>query len=158
LTILEGSNKYHADFANHFKPTNPDDWTILTQEQIDWYTNVKGCVKTNIKCPAGSLVLWDSRTIHCGKEPDSNRLEPNYRCVGYVCYTPRKLATTNYLKKKINAWVELRTTSHWPHKPKLFPEFPRTWGKPLPNIVKIPKPVINDLAYRLIGYDANPNI
>lgn len=158
LTVLEGSNKYHADFANHFKPTNPDDWAILTQEQIDWYTGTKGCVKTNIKCPAGSLVLWDSRTIHCGKEPEPNRPKRNFRCVGYVCYTPRAKASPSSINKKINAWVNLRTTSHWPHKPKLFPEHPRTWGEPLPNIVQIPKPLINDLGYRLIGYETNPNV
>ena len=158
LTVLEGSNKYHEDFANHFKPTSSDDWFVLTPEHINWYGETKGCVRTNIKCPAGSLVLWDSRTIHCGKEPDSNRLKPNYRCVGYVCYTPRIKASHSSINKKINAWENLRTTSHWPHKPKLFPEHPHTWGKPLPNIVQIPRPQINDLGYRLIGYDGIPNL
>jgi hypothetical protein len=155
--VLEGSNRYHQDFRNHFNPTNPDDWTILTQEQLDWYINTKGCVRTNIKCPAGSLVLWDSRTIHCGKEPDSSRAEPNYRCVVYLCYTPRSLASPTLLNKKINAWENLRTTSHWPHKPKLFPIHPHTWGKPVPNIIQIPKPIISDLAYRLIGYETKPD-
>lgn len=152
ITILEGSHLYHSDFSNQFKQTNPDDWFVLSKEQIDWYINTKKCVKTNIKCPAGSLVLWDSRTIHCGKEPDSNRLVPNHRCVVYVCYTPRKLASDSFLNKKINAWKDLRTTSHWPHKPKLFPVYPNTWGKPLPQINQIQKPIINDLAYKLIGY------
>lgn len=157
LTFLEGSNKFHKDFASQFKPTNSDDWFVLNQEHIDWYSITKECAKVNIKCPAGSLVLWDSRTIHCGKEPEPTRLNPNYRCVVYVCYTPRKLASNNMISKKINAWENLRTTSHWPHKPKLFPIHPHTWGKPIPNIIQISKPIINDLGYRLIGYETKPN-
>ena len=156
ITILEGSNRFHSDFATQFPPTTSDDWFVLNQEHLNWYKNVKGCVQTNIKCPAGSLVLWDSRTIHCGKEPEKTRGNPNYRCVAYVCYTPRNLASDSVLSKKIKAWKDLRTTSHWPHKPKLFPLKPHTYGKPLPQIVQIPKPQINDLAYRLIGYETKP--
>jgi len=156
LTFLEGSNNFHLEFRNHFKPTNPDDWVILTRPQLDWYTNTKGCVRTNIKCPAGSLVLWDSRTIHCGKEPDSSRPQPNFRCAVYLCYTPRKLGNSSELNKKIEAWENMRTTSHCPHKPKLFPVNPNTWGKPIPNIVQIPRPQISDLGYRLIGYETKP--
>jgi hypothetical protein len=152
LTILEGSNNFHKEFGNKFNLTNPDDWTVLTKEQINWYIN-KGCVKSNIHCPAGSLVLWDSRTIHCGIEPSKTRKEPNYRCVVYVCYAPRVLASSNILNKKIKAWKDLRTTSHWPHNPKLFPIYPRTWDKPLPQVAQIPRPIINNLGYRLIGYD-----
>ena len=153
LTVLEGSNKFHSEFSNHFGANSSDDWFVLQQGHLDWYMQTKCCAKVNIKCPAGSLVLWDSRTIHSGKEPDKNRAQPNYRCVVYVCYTPRNLASKNILNKKINAWENLRTTSHWPHNPKLFPIYPHTYGKPLPNIVQIPKPEINDLGYRLIGYD-----
>ena len=157
LTILEGSNRYHGDFANQFGSTSSDDWFVLKQEHLNWYINTKACTKVNIKCPAGSLVLWDSRTIHCGTEPESRRLVPNYRCVVYVCYTPRILASDSILNKKINAWKTLRTTSHWPHKLKLFPLYPYTYGKPLPKIVQIARPQINDLAYRLIGYMEKPN-
>lgn len=128
LTILEGSNRYHAEFANQFNPTKTDDWFVLDQEHLNWYIDTKGCTKTNIKCPAGSMVLWDSRTIHCGKEPEPTRTQFNYRCVVYVCYTPRNLASVSMLNKKIDAWKNLRTTSHWPHKPKLFPIHPHTWG------------------------------
>ena len=67
------------------------------------------------------------------------------------------MITASSITKKKEAWENLRTTSHWPHKPKLFPQTPHTWRKPIPNIVQIQRPQINDLAYRLIGYD-NPNI
>lgn len=158
LTVLEGSNKYHKDFADFFKPTNPDDWYILNNVELDWYIKTKGCNKVNITCPAGSMVFWDSRTIHCGTEPEKTRLNPNFRCVVYLCYTPRNKATQSILNKKIGAWKNLRMTSHWPHKATLFPTTPRTWGKPLPNINPITHPKINDLGYRLIGYDTKPDV
>lgn len=153
LTFLEGSHNYHAEFSHKFNCVENDDWYVLNQEELDWYKNTKKCNQKSIMCPAGSLVLWDSRTIHCGTEPLETRAEPNFRCVVYLCYTPRNFATETSLKKKIKAWNELRTTSHWPHNPKLFPLYPRTWGKPLPNIVQIPKPIINNIGYRLIGYE-----
>ena len=68
LTFLEGSNRFHTDFANQFNPTSSDDWFVLKQEHLNWYSNTKACIKVNIKCPVGSLVLWDSRTIHCGSK------------------------------------------------------------------------------------------
>lgn len=153
LTILEGSHRFHDDFRNLFNKTERDDWYVLKQNELDWYINTKGCAKINIQCPAGSLVLWDSRTIHCGKEPEQTRPEPNYRCVIYTCYTPRNRASFSSINKKIHAWNNLRTTSHWPHKPKMFPKFPHTYGKPLPNVVQIPRPVISEIGYKLIGFN-----
>ena len=41
---------------------------------------------------------------------------------------------------------------HWPHKPKLFPKNPRTYGGPLPNITDVPKPNLTDLGLRIAGY------
>ena len=152
LIVLERSHKYHGDFAKEFEETSPDDWFLLNQEQIKWYTDTKKCVKKMIKCPAGSLVLWDSRTIHCAKEPEIKRNQPNYRCVVYLCYTPRSFASMGMLNTKINAWKNLRTTSHWPHNPQLCDLYPNTFGNPLPQIVQIVKPEIDDLAYSLIGY------
>lgn len=156
LTILEGSHKQHENFQKKFNrdPIDiKDDWHILNEDELEWYITTKGCVKSNITCNAGSLVLWDSRTIHSGKQPEKTRQIPNYRCVVYVCYTPRNKSTPKLLQKKIEAFNNLRTTSHWPHKPKLFPKTPRTYGMPLPNVTQIPKPTITPLGLRLIGFE-----
>ena len=42
-------------------------------------------------------------------------------------------------------------TTHWPHKPKLFPKYPQTYGQPMPNTVPIDPPVLNDLGRKLAG-------
>ena len=56
------------------------------------------------------------------------------------------------INNKINAWKNLRTTSHWPHNPQLCDLYPNTFGNGLPQIVQIVRPEIDDLAYSLIGY------
>ena len=106
----------------------------------------------NIVCPAGSLVLWDSRTMHAGKEPLKTRERRNFRCVVYLCYMPKSLLTEANRKKKVKALKELRMAGHWSAmKVKLFPKTPRTYGKELPKVVDIDPPVLNELGKSLAG-------
>lgn len=150
LTFLEGSHKFHRDFAQHYNVTDKKDWYKLTQEQIDFYTD-KGCVQKSISCPKGSLVLWDSRTIHSGQEAMQARKEENIRFVAYLCYTPKDKIPLKVMEKRRNAVNNLRTTSHWPNKSKLFPVYPQTYGNPLPNVTPITPPILNDIAQQLIN-------
>ena len=124
----------------------------MNEKEYQYYLR-KGCEEKCIKCPAGSLVFWDSRLCHFGKEPLKERKVENERCIIYLCYLPRKLATQDNLKKKIKAFEELRTTSHWANKPKLFPVNPRTYGAKMPKIEPIQPPVLNNLGKRLAGYE-----
>ena len=41
---------------------NKSDWYKHTEEEQAFYEN-KGCLEKRIKCSAGSMVFWDSRTI-----------------------------------------------------------------------------------------------
>ena len=152
LRFLENSNKYHREFGEKFNITSKSDWFKLEEDHYDFYLNEKKCRDVCIKCPAGSLVLWDSRTVHCGKEPDKNRPNKKFRNIVYLCMTPRKWCSNINIKKRIKAFEETRLTSHWPHKPKLFPKFPRTYGGDLPNVVDIEKPLLNDIGKKLVGY------
>ena len=94
FSFLSGSHKFHKELASlpGTEKSSPD-WVKLTPTEMDFYKE-KGCSAQTIVCPAGSLVLWDSRTVHAGKEPVKTRLEPNLRNVVYVCMTPRKLASS----------------------------------------------------------------
>jgi hypothetical protein len=152
LTFLKNSHLFHKDVSEEFNITNKADWTKITPEIHEYYA-AKGCSQECIKCPKGSIVLWDSRLIHCGKEPDRGRENQTTRYVVYVCMTPRSLATPANLRKKLKAMDELRMTTHWPHKPKLFPVNPRTYGGELPKVTSIEKPVLSELGKRLAGYE-----
>jgi ectoine hydroxylase-related dioxygenase (phytanoyl-CoA dioxygenase family) len=151
LTFLEGSHKHHKACGDEHKITSKDDWYKLSTEEMKWYEQ-KGCKKRSIMCPKGSLVLWDSRTIHAGKEALKDRREVNFRCVVYVCYTPRSLITEANRKKKVKALKEMRMTTHWPHKVKLFPVQPRTYGKTVPEITSIRSPELSKFGQTLAGY------
>ena len=151
LSFLEGSNKYHKDFKDEFNITDKDDWYKLTKDQEEFYYK-RGCEVKNIKCPKGSLVFWDSRTIHCGIEANKARSVPNIRAVIYLCYMPRSQCNEANLKKKQKAFNELRTTSHYPCKIKLFSKSPRTYGNPLPAITQIEAPELTELGRRLAGF------
>lgn len=152
LTFMEGSNKYHKEFQERYNITNKDDWYKLTKDEENFYVE-KGCDYKNIRCPKGSLVLWDSRTIHCGVEALKTRLVPNFRAVIYLCYMPRYLCSDKNLKKKQKAFQDLRTTSHYPCEIKLFPKTPRTYGGDIPVINTIPIPELNELGRRMAGFN-----
>ena len=151
LAIMESSNNYHKEFLKKYNITDKSDWYKLTEEQELFYLN-KGCNYKKIMCPKGSLVLWDSRTIHCGTEPMKTRKKENLRAVVYVCYLPRSLCDKKNLTKKQKAFKDLRTTNHYPCKIKLFPKMPYTYGKPLLQITEIKSPILNDLGYKLAGF------
>jgi hypothetical protein len=152
LSILESSNDYHKEFQNRFHVDNKDDWYKLNDGEKEFYIEEKKCLPKRIKCPKGSLVLWDSRTIHCGSEALKTRAQPNFRNVAYVCYEPRERCTEKGLIKKQNAFEEMRMTTHWPCKVKLFAKNPRTYGGPIYEVNELPKPVLSELGRRLAGF------
>lgn len=152
LAFLEGSNRFHKEFQEHFKITDKSDWYKLSEVEEQWYFQ-KGCVPKKIKCPKGSLVFWDSRTIHCGVEATKQRDHQAFRAVVYLCYTPRAWCTEANLAKKRKYLEELRTTNHYPQKPKIFSKTPRTYGGPEPEMIhEIQPPILTPLGKRLAGY------
>jgi len=151
LAFMESSNIYHEEFAQKFEIKDKSDWYKHTREEQKFYED-KGCEEKKITCKEGSMVFWDSRTIHCGTEAVRKRDEKKLRNVVYICMTPRERATEANLKKKRKAFENLRMTTHTPHKPKLFPVNPRTYGGPLPNVTQVSKPNLTSLGKRLAGY------
>lgn len=151
LTFYEGSHKYHNEFESVYQTGEKSDWYKLQPNEEQFYID-KLCKQTRIVCPKGSLVLWDSRTIHCGSESIRGRANPKWRAIIYLCYQPRSYATEAQLNKKKKALIELRTTSHWPAKIKLFSKTPRTYGKELPTITPLMPPKLTKLGKRLAGF------
>jgi len=148
---MEGSNKYHSEFRDTYSVTDKSNWYKLSKEQRVFYSE-RGCEIKNIKCPKGSLVFWDSRTIHCGIEPGKRRSSQNLRAVIYLCYMPRNICSKANLKKKQKAFTELRATCHYPCNIKLFSKNPHTYGKPIPITIPIEEPIVDDLGKLLSGF------
>lgn len=151
LTLLEGSHKYHQEFREHFEVIDPKDWFRLSEEELDFY-HERNCKRTNVKATAGSLVLWDSRLVHCGMQPLKTRTEPNFRLVGYVCMTPKSFATDEIIQKRIAGFERLCTSTHCPHRPGFFPTIPRYVDLDFEVPICI-KPELTDLGKSLVGYE-----
>ncbi len=151
LAFLEGSHRFHKSFGSKLKEKVVGDWYKLTTEDEAKFKEVD-CEFKRMSCPAGSMVFWDSRTIHCGVEAVKGRPLPSIRSVVYLCYAPREQITAANLRKKIKAFEEKRTTSHWPCNPKLFGKTPRTYGKPIPKTSETEPPILTELGLKLAGF------
>ena len=137
------SHLKHQSFFEKYKIQNRSDWHRLTEDEFDYFTdNVHQKVKAN----AGSLILWDSRLFHCGSEPLKTRAKPNFRSVVYICMTPRSFSDEKNLKKKVKAFNNKRTTTHWPHHVRLFNKKPHTFGKKLADIKDVESVEFDDLS------------
>ena len=92
LSFLEKSNNFHKQFSEDYNMKEhkdfKKDWFKINQEQVQYFID-KGCKRRCITCKAGSMVLWDSRLMHCGKEPIKERENKKFRNVVYVCMTAR---------------------------------------------------------------------
>lgn len=149
LHILEGSHLLHAPFQERYQKHQTSDWYQLHGEELRFFTET--CPKVRIACPKGSMVLWDSRTVHSGTEPLHGRPERNIRNIAYVCYMPRDLCPPNVIQQRISAFQEMRMTSHWPNKAHLFPLTPRK--RSMTEVTPLPKPTLTPLGRRLVGFD-----
>jgi len=150
LAVFEGSHRYHSDFFNHFKKDASKDWyKLANKDEYDFFSG-RGCNPIALTAPEGSMFLWNSKTFHQGIEADRKREKPNFRLVSYVCMTPREWATKENLNKRVKALKDLRVTSHWPHRVKLFSSKPRTYGKDLPSVKKMNIPDLNEEGLSLI--------
>jgi hypothetical protein len=128
LYVVPGSHLRVSEFASAFPSAVENakaDWFKLNdQVHRDFFgagVRVHGGV--------GSMVLWDSRTVHQASPPDCSPAEARARYVVYVCMQPRELATQTILKKKALCFDQYRMTSHWPsQRVKMFAKSWRTYG------------------------------
>jgi hypothetical protein len=153
LAFWEASHQYHATFREQFPEIGGKKNWYQFKDPVHLAFYQARCQEKRVVCPKGSLVLWDSRTIHTGIASQPNRVLPNYRAVVYVCYQPRSFATAKQLEKKQKAYENLRLTSHHPIENRLFPKHPRTYGLELPTIIPLSCPAeLTSLGKRLVGY------
>jgi hypothetical protein len=148
---LENSERYQEEFAKEFGVTNSAHWfQIKDPIHRQWYFD-KGCTPKRVTCPKGSLILWDSRVVHCGLGPSKTRKSPNTRAIVYVCYKPRNTCSDRILEKRIKAFENLRMTTHDPCRCKLQGKLPQMYGNPVPEITPIPYPKLTPRLATLVG-------
>lgn len=153
LTFLEGSHKLRNEVKKMFNIDSSEDHHTFDNEELDFYKD-NGCNQKYIKCPTGSMVLWDSRTVHCESMPFKWRSLKNFRNVVLVCMQPKQLCDEILIKKRINAFESLKTTSHWVSHLSTFAEGQQEINSGLAQIkiTKINKPILTERGVKLVGY------
>jgi len=109
LVVYEGSHKLHYKYFKDRNNTSTSNWQKIDPN----YLNSISDKKKILNIPAGSLVLWDSRTFHQNQygKPLSEE-----RYVQYVCFYPKNHPqnTAAMIRKRKKYFEDRRTTSHWP--------------------------------------------
>jgi len=160
LVVIPQSHKQHSAMCQR----------LATPEQGDFVTIAGGDpilagVTARLVCAEpGDLILWDSRTVHCNTpaltalanvdaaaaecaEPDGGWAL--IRQVGYVCMTPKAMATPQILEDRCEGFVTNVSCSHWPHRFVVG-------GRALMHTEDNDPELISDAQRQLIGYGPRP--
>ncbi|MEL7431653.1 MAG: hypothetical protein AAGI90_03890 [Chlamydiota bacterium] len=117
----------------------------------------------HVQAPKGSLILWDSRTIHWNEHASKDRASetvPKVRMVGYLCYVPKTRLTQEGKMVGKEAFEKGVSTGHNPAVPEckytqdhIWPEFQDYLEDPLYIQPKIKLTALGD---SLLGFDRSP--
>lgn len=151
LVLVQGSKEIFASYRQRH-PSEGYGYCLVDMEDPD----VKGLQIIKPCVPAGSLILWDSRMIHCNLAPTT--ADP--RICLYVSMGRRSDATPDELSKRVKWYTEGKMTTHsvsgpWLHVVK------KPWRQgdktdPQPEVVE--KSPLNQLRARLVGYESLPTL
>jgi hypothetical protein len=118
LVVYKGSHRLHEKYFKTHGCRTKSDFVLLPKGET-WYQE-KGCEIVRVTAPKGSLILWDSRTIHYTCAAKLPREIPRFRYVVYVCMTPRAWTTEDICVQKTKVFEEKKCTNHWPHEVSTF--------------------------------------
>jgi hypothetical protein len=123
LVVYEQSHKLHDIYFKTKGIKSSSNWQLIDKETIESLSPYKKV----LDIPAGSLVLWDSRTFHQNQYGTPNSEE---RLVQYVCFLPdtHPKNTSTMKQKRMKYFNERRTTSHWPCPIKVNGKQPQIYG------------------------------
>ena len=142
LLVYEGSHKLHNDYFKEMKITKHVDWNLIDQGYLKKIENKKRILEV----PAGSLVLWDSRTFHQNRYGKPNSEE---RLIQYVSFLPKdnKKNSKSMQEKRRRYFNDKRTTSHWAYPIKVNGLQTKHYGneKLIIDYDKLPKIELDDL-------------
>lgn len=110
-----GSHKKHGHIIKKFTIETNSNWHKFNDDQISILKKRFGeLYQIPIYAPKGSIIFWDSRTIHAAKYPDNK--ENRWRAVFYISMRPKK--SFNKKNKDIIKYAAIngKTTNHWGNK------------------------------------------
>lgn len=144
IRFFEKSHLLTQKFVDTFGYISDTDWVPFHYEHVQWWK--QQCSESAIKCPAGSLVIWDSRLVHYGGKPKRCRKHARTKCTAYLSYSCRNKADEKTIAKKIHGFENKCTSNHYAHRASFFPQ------GDISEITPIENPTLNHVGYLLAGY------
>lgn len=118
LLLYQGSSAlFEKFFAEHPPAAKAEgapgqvDWYGFKEEDVEWFKEKGGCKLIKVDAEPGDVIIWDSRTVHYAKLPESDVI----RTILYATYAPAKLATPEDLALKAELFRNFEASTHWPH-------------------------------------------
>lgn len=123
LVVYDRTHLYHHQYFVGKGALSKANWQRIDPNDVEMMADKKRVLRV----PAGSLVLWDSRTFH---QNQYGAPESEERIVQYVCYLPKNdpQNTATMQRKRLQYFETRRTTSHWPYPIRVNGLQPRTFG------------------------------
>jgi ectoine hydroxylase-related dioxygenase (phytanoyl-CoA dioxygenase family) len=95
------------------------DWIIYDKVKKQGFEKLESEV-VKLLIPENCFVLWNSKTIHANtgivKKPRAKAIYRFDRLTCWITYLPRALTNEDVMKKRINAYKNGETTSHWSNR------------------------------------------
>ena len=124
LMVYDGSHKLFDELFATKQQKPRDNWYRYTPEDHAWMQD-RGCKLVRVAAPIGSMVLWNSKTVHSSAYAMEDRAKPTMRMVLYACMVPRTCISAKGQEKRRKMVIDGRTSSHSPIYPKVNPVVPR---------------------------------
>ena len=100
--------------------THNKDWLMCPENE-----HLQNCKKLLI--PKNCFTIWNSRLIHANQGMTKKNTEIN-RLTTYISYLPKNMRSEEILNKRIKAYKDSETTSHWSNRCELK-KYPFGFGK-----------------------------
>ena len=102
----------HKSFIPNMKGMN--DWYVLDDNDLSTQSK-----PVKLLMPENCFTIWDSRLIHANTFMKHKNPQTINRVTSYLAYLPRSEQTDNIRQKRIEAYLNSETTSHWSNKCEL---------------------------------------
>lgn len=107
-----GSHLRHREIIDLYGITKGTQWLRIKGEHESEITSWFGKDwQVPVYCKKGSLILWDSKTIHSAQR--HQRREDDWRATLYICMRPAHHYTKRNITTLRRAATEGRCTNHW---------------------------------------------
>ena len=142
-SVVARSHKFHRELLTSASPeadaallADPGmNWHELSDVESEWLLQQPGCKVRRVATAPGDLLLWDSRTIHCGRRASAALPADAWRLALFLCFWPADKLDASHRAAKAKlmgvddatglplAGCRPESSTHWPDGREAKPRF-----------------------------------